>query len=58
MSTPGTIANSQTDRMLTKNNDGAVAKVRVSVELRDTVRYLKTFRVISNEMLALLRILC
>ena len=59
MKTPGTIANSQTDMMSTKrNNDGAVAKVRVLVELRDTIRHLKTFRVFSNEMPVFLLILC
>ena len=38
-------------------NNGAVAKVRVLVELRDTIRHLKTFRVISNEMPVLLLII-
>ena len=48
-----------TDKTPTKrNNNGAVAKVRVSVELRDTIRHLKTFRVFSNEMPVLLLILC
>ena len=44
--------------MPTKRNNGVVAKVRVLVELRDAIRHLKTFRVISNEMLVLLLILC
>ena len=59
MYTPGTIANSQTDRTPNKsNNNGVVAKVRVLVELRDTIRHLKTFRIISDEMPVLLLILC
>ena len=49
----------QTDRMATKrNSNGAVAKLRVLVEFRDTVKYLKTFRVISNQIPVLLLILC
>ena len=49
MYTPGTIANSQRDRTPTKrNNDGIVANVRILVELRDTIKHLKTIRVISN----------
>ena len=59
MYTPGTIANSQTERTPTKrNNNGVVAKVRILVELRDTIRHLNTFRVISNEMPVLLLIFC
>ena len=55
MYTPGTIANQQTHRTPTiRNNNGAVAKVRILQKLRDTVRHLKTFRVISNEMPVLL----
>ena len=55
MYTPGTIANSQTQRILTKiNKNGAVAKVYQNFSgTRDTIRYLKT-RAISNEMLVLL----
>ena len=41
-----------------RNNNGAAAKVRVLVELSDSLRHLKTFRVISNEMPVLLLILC
>ena len=58
MQTPGTIANSQTERMPTKRNNGAVTKVRVLVELRNAIRHLKTFRVIYNEIPVLLLILC
>ena len=52
------MTNLQTDRVPTKRNNGAVAKARVLVELRDTIRHLKIFRVISNEMSVLLLILC
>ena len=50
MYTPGTIANSQTQRVPTKiNKNGAVANVYQNFsETRDTIRYLKTFRAISN----------
>ena len=56
MYTPGTIANSQTQRVLTKiNRNGAVAKAYKNFSgTRDTIRHLKTFRVISNEMPVLL----
>ena len=52
MYTPATIANSQVQRVPTKiNKNGAVAKVYQNFsETRDTIRYLKTFRAISNEM--------
>ena len=43
--------------MSTERNNGAVTKVRVLVEIRDTIRHLKIFRVIFNEMLVLLLIL-
>ena len=54
--TPATIANSQIQRVPTKvNKNGAVAKVYQNFsETRDTIRYLKTFRAISNEMPVLL----
>ena len=57
--TPDTIANSQTQRVPTKvNKNGAVAKVYKNFsETRDTIRHLKTFRVISNEIPDLLLIL-
>ena len=56
--TPGTIAISQRDRTPTKiNKNGAVTKVRIS-GTRDTIRHLRTFRVISNEIPVLLLILC
>ena len=56
MYTPGTIANSQTQRFPTKiNKNRAVAKVYQNFSrTRDTIRYLKTFRPISNEMPVLL----
>ena len=52
MYTPGTIANSQTEGVPTKTNkNGAVAKVYQNFRgTRDTIRHLKKFRVISNEM--------
>ena len=52
MYTPATIANSQIQRVPTKiNKNGAVAKVYQNFSgTRDTIRYLKTFRAISNEM--------
>ena len=52
MYTPGTIANSQTQRVPTKiNKNGAVAEVYKNFSRsRDTIRHLKTFRVISNEV--------
>ena len=56
MYTPGTRVNSQTQRVPTKiKKNGAVAKVYQNFGgTTDTVRYLKTFRAISNEMLVLL----
>ena len=59
MYTPGTIANSQTQRVPTKiNKNGVIAKVyKTFSETRDTIRHLKTFRLISNEMPVLLLIL-
>ena len=56
MYTAGTIENSQTQRVPTKiNKNGAVAKVYQNFSgTRDTIRYLKTFRAISNEMPVLL----
>ena len=53
MYTPGTIANPQIQRVPTKIKNGAVAKVYICKDFsgtRDTVRHLKTFRVICNEM--------
>ena len=49
---PGTIGNLQTQRVPTKiNKNGAVAKVYKNFSgTRDNKRYLKSFRVISNEM--------
>ena len=58
MYTSGTIANSQTEGVPTKTNNGAVAKVYKNFSgSRDTIRHLKTFTVISNEMPVLLLIL-
>ena len=59
MCTPGTIANSQTQRVPTKiNKNCAAAKVYKNfIGTRGTIRHLKTFRVISNEMPVLLLIL-
>ena len=58
MYTPGTTANSQTEVVLTKINKNAAAKVYKNFSgTRDTIRHLKTFRVISNEMPVLLLIL-
>ena len=59
MYTPGTIANSQTQRVPTKTNkNDAFAKVYKNFSRnRDTIRHLKTFSVISNEMPDLLLIL-
>ena len=59
MYTPGTIENLRTQMVPTKiNKNGAVAKIYKNFSrTRDTIRHLKTFRVISNEMLALLLIL-
>ena len=59
MYTPGTIANSHTDRVPTKiNKNGAVVKVYKNFcGTRDVLRHLKTFSVISNEMPLLLLIL-
>ena len=52
MYTPGTIANSQTERVpLNINKNGAVIKVYKNfIGIRDTISHLKTFRVICNEM--------
>ena len=59
MHTPGTIGNAQIERVSTKiNKNGAVAKVYKNFSgTRATIRHLKTFRVISNEMPVLLLIL-
>ena len=59
MYTPGTIVNSQTEREPTKTNKNvAVTKVYKSFSrTRDTIRHLKTFRVISNETSFLLFII-
>ena len=56
MYTPGTITNSQTQKLPTKiKKNGAVAKVYKNISrTRDTIRHLKTFRVISNETPVLL----
>ena len=56
MHTPGTIGNAQIERVSTKiNKNGAVYKNFSGT--RATIRHLKTFRVISNEMPVLLLIL-
>ena len=59
MYTPGTIANSQTQRVPTKiKKNGVVAKVYKNFSgTRDTIRYLKTSRAISSEKTVLLLIL-
>ena len=56
MYTPGTTANSQTQRVPTKiNKNDAVVKLYKNFSgTRDTIRYLKTFRAISNERPVLL----
>ena len=56
MYTPGTTANSQTQRVPTKinKNDAAVKLYQNFSGTRDTIRYLKTFRAISNERPVLL----
>ena len=56
MYTPGTIANSQAERVPTKiNKNGAVTKIFHNFSgTRDTIRYLKTFRAISIEIPVLL----
>ena len=56
MYTPGTIANSHTQRVPTKiNKNCAVAKVYQTFSgTRDAIKHLKTFRAICNEMLVLL----
>ena len=57
MYTPSTIANSQ--RTPTKiNKNVAIAKSKNFSRTSDTIRYLKTFRIISNEIPVLLLILC
>ena len=57
MNTPGTIANSH--RTPTKiNKNVAIAKSKNFSGTSDTIRYLKAFRVISNEIPVLLPILC
>ena len=60
MYTPGTIVNSQTDRMPTKTKVMLLPKYiyKNFSGTRDTIRHLKTFRVISNEMSVLRLILC
>ena len=59
MYTPGTKANSQTERVPTKiNKNGSVVKVyKIFSGTRDVLRHIKTFRVIFNEMANLLLIL-
>ena len=59
MYTPGTIANSQTQRVPTKiNRNGAVAKVYKNFSItRDTIRHLKTFRVISISFTSYLKLM-
>ena len=58
MYTPDTTANSQTEVVLTKINKNAAAKVYKNFSgTTDTIRHLKTFWVISNEMSVLLFIL-
>ena len=54
---PGTIANSQTDRMPTKIDKNGSCQSKNFSRTRDTIRHLKTFRVIFNEMPVLLLIL-
>ena len=56
MYTPSFIAYSQ--KTTTKiNKNGAIAKVRISVELEINYKAFKTFRIISNEMRVLLLLL-
>ena len=52
MFTPGVIANSKKQMVPTKiNKNGVVVKVYKNfIGTRDTIRHLKTFRVISNEI--------
>ena len=59
MYTPGAIAKSQAEREPTKiNKNVAVTKVYKSFSrTKDTIRHLKTFRVISNKTSVLLLIL-
>ena len=57
MYTPGTIANSQTQRVPTEINKNGAKVCENFSETRDTIRHLKTFRVISNEMPVLILIL-
>ena len=57
MYTPGTIANSQTERLPTKTKMVLLPNYKKFSGTRDTIRHLKTFRVISNEMPVLLLIL-
>ena len=55
--TPGNIANLQSQRVPTKKyKNGAVSKVYFS-GIRDTIRHLKRFRVISNERLICLMLI-
>ena len=57
--TPGTIANSKTDRTPTKkNHKWCCFQSNNFSRTRDTIRHLKSFRVISSEVLVLLLILC
>ena len=58
--TPGTIANSETDRMpikINKNGAQCCCQSKNFRGTRDTIGHLKTFRVISNEVPVLLLIL-
>ena len=60
MYTPGIIANSQTQRVPTKIKKVVLLPKYIYKNFsgtRDTIRHLKTFRVISNEMPVLLLIL-
>ena len=58
MYTPRTIANSQTERAPIKTKMVLLPKyIRILVEPRDTIRHLKTSRVISNEMPVFLKLI-
>ena len=57
MYTPAIIANSQTQRVLTKKPKWCICQIyKIFSGTRDTIRHLKIFRVISNEMPILLLI--
>ena len=56
--TLGTIANSQTQGTNWNKQKWCFCQSKNFSKTRDTIRHLKTFRIISNEMPALLLILC